>query len=110
VSGPGPARAPGPSPAALRCARCGATVGPEQDWCLECGAPARTRLAPTPNWRLPIAFLAVVALVAGLALAVAFTTLTKDDGAVGAAATAPAQPNESVGPSVPAPSSAIPAP
>ena len=37
----------------MRCPRCSAPIGPEQDWCLECGAPARTRLAPTPNWQLP---------------------------------------------------------
>jgi hypothetical protein len=85
---------PGPAPVPLRCPRCGANVAPEQDWCLECGAPARTRLAPTPNWRLPVAFLALVALVAGLALAIAFTSLTKDDGVVGAAPTAAVEPNE----------------
>jgi hypothetical protein len=43
---------------------------------------------------MPIAFLALVALVAGLALAVAFTSLTKDDGTVSAATTAAAEPNE----------------
>ena len=86
---------PGPAPAALRCPRCGAVVGPEQDWCLECGAPARTRLAPTPNWRAPIALVAVVVLLAGLALAFAFASLTSDDGNVTAATTAaPAQPND----------------
>jgi hypothetical protein len=111
--------APGPAPVPLRCPRCGANVAPEQDWCLECGAPARTRLAPTPNWRLPVAFLAAVALIAGLALAVAFSSLTKDDGTVSAATTAAAEPNETGSVSVPtAPaaaatspaSSAVPAP
>jgi hypothetical protein len=86
---------PGPAPVSLRCPRCGAVVGPEQDWCLECGAPARTRLAPTPNWRAPIALVAVVVLLAGLVLAFAFTSLTSDDGKVTAATTAaPAQPND----------------
>ena len=46
-------RAPLPEPGSIRCPRCSSPIGPEQDWCLECGAPARTRLAPTPNWRLP---------------------------------------------------------
>jgi hypothetical protein len=90
-----PPRIPGPAPVSLRCPRCGANVAPEQDWCLECGAPARTRLAPTPNWKAPIAVVAVVILLAGLALAFAFTSLTSDDGNVSAATTAaPAQPNE----------------
>ena len=84
----------GPAPVPLRCPRCGAYVAPEQDWCLECGAPARTRLAPTPNWRAPVALVAVVVLLAGLVLALAFTELTSDDGKVTAATTAPAQPNE----------------
>jgi hypothetical protein len=93
----------GRAPAPLRCPRCGATVGPEQDWCLECGAPARTRLAPTPNWRLPIAVIAVVVLLAGGALAFAFTRLTRDDGNVVAATTptAPIQPNETGTQSIP---------
>lgn len=94
VTGQEPSHVPGPAPVPLRCTRCGAYVAPEQDWCLECGAPARTRLAPTPNWRAPIALVAVVVLLAGLALAFAFTSLTSDDGNVSAATSAPAQPNE----------------
>ncbi|MTD47051.1 hypothetical protein GKE82_22865 [Conexibacter sp. W3-3-2] len=70
-------------PGTVRCPRCAAPVGPEQDWCLNCGAAARTRLAPTPNWRLPIAGLAAVVVVAVLALVVAFAALTDtDDGTV----------------------------
>jgi hypothetical protein len=94
VSGGEPHRVPGPEPVPLRCPRCGAGVAPEQDWCLECGAPARTRLAPTPNWKAPIALVAVVLLLAGAALAFAFTSLTADDGRVSASTTAPVQPNE----------------
>jgi hypothetical protein len=102
VSTPEPPQ--GRAPAPLRCPRCGADVGPEQDWCLECGAPARTRLAPTPNWRLPVAAVAVVVLLAGVALAFAFTRLTRDDGNVVAATaptTAPVQPNETATQSIP---------
>jgi hypothetical protein len=91
VSVQGPGRVPGPAPAALRCPRCGATVAPEQDWCLECGAPARTRLAPTPGWRAPLAAIAVVIVLAGAAFAFAFSDLTADDGNVSSAtATTPA--------------------
>ena len=106
-----PALAPQPVP--LRCPRCGANVAPEQDWCLECGAPARTRLAPTPKWQAPIALVAVVVLLAGLALAFAFTSLTGDDGTVSATTNAPAQPAETIGtqsvPVVPAASTPSPA-
>lgn len=69
-----------PAPGSLRCPRCSATVGPEQDWCLECGAPARTRLAPTPNWQLPTVAIGAIVLLAGALLAFAFVTLTGDDG------------------------------
>jgi hypothetical protein len=83
----------GSEPAPLRCPRCGAQVAPQQDWCLECGAPARTRLAPTPNWRLPIAIIAAIVVAAGIALALAFVALTGDDGPVATTtAPAPAQP------------------
>jgi hypothetical protein len=53
-------------------------IGPDQDWCLACGAPARTRLVPTPNWRAPVAVLAIIVVLAGIALAVAFVALTND--------------------------------
>ena len=82
-----PQEPPGPLPAELRCPRCAATVAPEQDWCLECGAPARTRLAQTPNWRMPVAAVAGVAVLAGLALAVAFAELTGDDAPITTPAT-----------------------
>lgn len=71
-----------PPPGSLRCPRCGATVGPEQDWCLECGAPARTRLAPTPNWQLPTVAIGAMVLLAGALLAFAFARLTGDEGTV----------------------------
>jgi len=71
-----------PPPGSLRCPRCSATIGPEQDWCLECGAPARTRLAPTPNWQLPTVAIGAIILLAGALLAFAFVELTSDDGVV----------------------------
>jgi hypothetical protein len=60
----------------LICPRCAAPVPPEQDWCLRCGVAARTRIAPAPNWRLPVALLAVVVALALAALAWAFVALT----------------------------------
>jgi hypothetical protein len=112
MSDQGPPQNAGPQPVPLRCPRCGANVAPEQDWCLECGAPARTRLAPTPKWQAPIALVAVVVLLAGLALAFAFTNLTSDDGSVSASTAAPAQPAETIGtqsvPVAPAPTTSAP--
>jgi hypothetical protein len=67
-----------PERGTIACPRCATAVGPDQDWCLACGAPARTRLVPTPNWRAPVAVLATVILLAGIALAVAFVALTND--------------------------------
>jgi hypothetical protein len=72
----------------MRCPRCSSPIGPEQDWCLECGAPARTRLAPTPNWQLPTVAIAAIVVLAGALLAFAFVKLTSDDD-VPAAGTTP---------------------
>ncbi len=63
----------------MPCPRCGSALGPEQDWCLECGAPARTRLAPTPNWQLPTVAVGAMIALAGALLAFAFVKLTGDD-------------------------------
>ncbi|MEJ7797679.1 MAG: hypothetical protein WKF42_04200 [Solirubrobacteraceae bacterium] len=96
-----------PAAGSLRCPRCSATVGPNQDWCLECGAPARTRLAPTPNWQLPTVALGALLLIAGALFAFAFVKLT-DDGGVPASApatvttAAPAVPPAVVAPPPPA--------
>lgn len=85
----------------MYCPRCAAVVGPEQDWCLQCGLAARTRLAPTPPWQLPVVALATLATIAVLALGVAFVIITGDDenpATTTAPATAPA-----ATPPVPAP-------
>lgn len=50
----------------------------EQDWCLECGRAATTRVVPPPSWRLPVAVAAgALALLAGIAAAA--LTLLADD-------------------------------
>jgi hypothetical protein len=104
---PGPPQVPDPN--AIHCPRCTAPIGPEQDWCLECGAPARTRLAQTPNWRLPTVAIAAVVLLAGALLAFAFVKLTNDNGApAGTTPTAAVQATPVV-PVVPPVTSALPA-
>ena len=65
-------------PSTTACPRCGAPVAADQDWCLRCGDAARTRLVPTPNWRWPVALVAVVATLAALVIALAFVELTRD--------------------------------
>lgn len=87
---PGQPQPQGPDPETIPCPRCAAPVGGDQDWCLECGAPARTRLAQTPNWRLPTVAIGAIVLLAGALLAFAFVKLTSDDGATPAAATSTA--------------------
>ncbi|MFN8203673.1 MAG: hypothetical protein U0S48_13980 [Solirubrobacteraceae bacterium] len=87
---PGSGHQAPPAPPA-RCPQCGTELEPGQEWCLSCGTAARTVIAPTPNWRLPIAAVAVVLLLCGGALAWAFVALTDNDDAVRAATqTAPA--------------------
>lgn len=60
------------------CPVCGAGLRPGQDWCLNCGTAASTRIAPSPGWRAPVAIVAGVLALAVAALAVAFLTLTDD--------------------------------
>lgn len=107
---PQPPAGPGelPPPGSLRCPRCSAPVGPEQDWCLECGAPARTRLAPTPNWQLPTVAIGAIVLLAGALLAFAFVRLTGDDGVT--AGTTPTAVVETAPPPVVAPPAVTAAP
>lgn len=62
------------------CPLCGAPLDPKQDWCLNCGAAARTRLAATPNWKAPIASLAVIAALALGVLAAALVKLAEGSG------------------------------
>jgi hypothetical protein len=96
---------------ASACPRCGAALDAAQDWCLECGLAARTRVAPPPNWRLPLAALAAVALAAVLAIVLAFALLTGNDNPVAPTGTAPVTSPDTAPPAtatVPAPAAAAP--
>ena len=59
----------------------------EQDWCLRCGAAARTRLAASPRWRGAIVALAVVVVLALGVLAAALVKLAGDSGSSAPAST-----------------------
>ncbi|MSX02336.1 MAG: hypothetical protein F2813_04150 [Actinobacteria bacterium] len=94
---------------ALPCPRCGEWLHAQQDWCLNCGDPARTAIAPSPKWRRPIfALLAVLAVTLGV-LAGAFIAVTDDDPppARTTTQTIVVQPGEALAPGVtPAPTTA----
>jgi hypothetical protein len=64
---PAPVPAPASEPQGLArelCPLCGEPIQPEQDWCLRCGAAARTRLAAPPKWKLLVVSLIAVAVLA----------------------------------------------
>ncbi len=62
------------------CPVCGASLVDAQHWCLECGAAARTRIAPTPRrWRLIAVVLAVASVLSVIAIAVAIAKLVRSD-------------------------------
>jgi hypothetical protein len=84
VAAPPPAEHPGAAadPAltggfavAESCPLCGTPLRPEQQWCLGCGAAARTRLAATPRWRGPLIALGLVIVLALAVLVVALVSL-----------------------------------
>ncbi|MGA2452300.1 MAG: hypothetical protein ABSG93_02180 [Solirubrobacteraceae bacterium] len=82
---PSAAPAPTPAPYGEVCPLCGAPLHPEQEWCLRCGAAARTRLAASPRWKGLITTLAVVVVLSLGVLAAALVKL-----AGGSTSTAPA--------------------
>jgi hypothetical protein len=51
-------------PRADTCPLCGAPLDSAQDWCLRCGAAARTRLAAAARWRAVVIAFALFALLA----------------------------------------------
>jgi hypothetical protein len=58
-----------------RCPLCGTPLQERQEWCLGCGAAARTRLAATPRWRAPVIALCVVIVLALGVLTAALVSL-----------------------------------
>jgi hypothetical protein len=62
------------------CPLCGAPLDARQEWCLSCGAAARTRLAAPTNWKAPIVAIAVTATLALGVLAAALVKLSGGSG------------------------------
>jgi hypothetical protein len=67
-------------PVDAACPLCGAPLHPRQEWCLNCGAAARTRLAAPTNWKAPIVAIAVIATLALGVLAAALVKLSGGSG------------------------------
>jgi hypothetical protein len=84
-----------PGAAIDSCPLCRAPLADEQDWCLRCGAPARTRLAPSRKRKTPIVALAIVATLSLGVLAAAVVKLASNSTAA-PAATATYSPSEDV--------------
>jgi predicted nucleic acid-binding Zn ribbon protein len=93
-----PQPSPGPdAPPERHCRRCGATLGPEQEWCLACGAAARTDVARPRGWRLPLVLAAAVVVLAIAAAILAIAELSNGPARVAEAPTATPSPTPTVG-------------
>jgi hypothetical protein len=94
------------------CPLCGAPLHPDQDWCLRCGAAARTRLVASSSWKGPIIAVAVVAALALAVLAAALVKLAGNSGStstVVVVATSTAGQGSVTSPATPAPAATPPA-
>ena len=68
-----------PPPATERaCPQCGASLAPDQEWCLNCGKAVGTRIAPTPRWRLPVFLVGGLLVLIAAALVLALVELSGD--------------------------------
>ena len=76
----GPGQAATPEAPAEACPLCGAPLAPEQEWCLHCGAAARTRLATSSNWKGPVIAVAVVVVASLGVLAASLVSLSGSSG------------------------------
>ena len=60
-----------------RCSQCGAPLDEDQEWCLECGS-SRTLIYTAPDWRVPVAIVLVVILLAIAGFAFALVRLSNN--------------------------------
>jgi septal ring-binding cell division protein DamX len=62
----------------LRCPRCGASLAADQDWCLECGAAATTRILRPPSWKIAGAIVIGVVAIVVIAVVIVVNALSGD--------------------------------
>jgi hypothetical protein len=70
--------APGEPVVERRCPRCGASLRPEQEWCLSCGAGLGAQVASPRGWRWPVAVVAGLLVLMVAAVALALVELASD--------------------------------
>jgi septal ring-binding cell division protein DamX len=61
-----------------RCPRCGASLRPEQEWCLQCGTGLGAHVAAPRGWRLPLAVVGGLLALALIAVVLAIVELSGD--------------------------------
>ena len=62
-----------------KCPNCGSAVDPHQPFCLDCGRRIGRRYRKPPNWRLPVALVAMLVIAAGVAAGFGITQLTDEE-------------------------------
>lgn len=67
-----------PPPTERACPKCGASLAPDQEWCLSCGTALRTQIAPTPRWRVPVVLVGTLLALIAAALILALVELSGD--------------------------------
>jgi hypothetical protein len=75
-------QAPPPSPPTdpgAKCPQCGNAVDPAQPFCLDCGRRIARHYRKPPNWRLPVALVALLVIAGGVAAGFGITQLTNED-------------------------------
>ena len=88
-----------PPPATERaCPRCGASLAPDQEWCLSCGAGVGARIAPTPRWRMPVVLVGTLLALLAAALLLSLVELGGDPQPVAQAPANAATPTPSTAP------------
>jgi len=100
---------PARDPADVVCSQCGAELADDQEWCLECGG-ARTLIRSPPDWRIPVAVIGAVVLIALVVLAIVLVNLSSDANRAAAdgTATATTPTTAATGPTAPAASAGVP--